>query len=68
VNDSPNVPRLQTLLGKRCGQNDAIVFLDHAGSLLEGMGRDRPVNAKPDWRGASLRYGDANNLAPGYSA
>ena len=36
VNDCSNVARLQTLVGKRCGQNDSIVFVNHVGNLLEG--------------------------------
>ena len=42
VNDCSNVARLKTLLGKRCGQNDSIVFVNHIGNLLEGMGCDQP--------------------------
>jgi hypothetical protein len=41
VNDCSNVARLKTLLGKRCGQDDSIVLVNHGRSLLEGMGRDQ---------------------------
>ena len=38
VNDCSNVARLKTLIGKRCGQNDSIVFVNHVGTLLKGDG------------------------------
>ena len=34
VNDCSNVTRLKPLLGKRRGQNDSIVFVNHIGDLL----------------------------------
>ncbi len=41
VNDRSDVAGLKTLFGKRCGQNDSIVFVYHVGTLLGGMGCDQ---------------------------
>ena len=41
VDDGSNVALLKPLLGKRCGQDDSIVFVNHVARLLEGMGGDQ---------------------------
>ena len=41
VNDCANVAALKTFLGKWGGQDDSIVFVNHVGKLLEGMGGDQ---------------------------
>ena len=41
MNDCSNVATLKALVGKRCGQDDSIVFVNHVGKVLEGMGGDQ---------------------------
>lgn len=40
MHDCSNVARFKTCFGERCGQNDSIMFVNHVGTLLEGMGGD----------------------------
>ena len=40
-NDGSDVAGLKSLLGKRCGQNDSIVFVNHGGNLLGWIGGDQ---------------------------
>lgn len=42
VDDCSNIAWLKALGGKRRGQNDSIVFVNHVRNLLEGMGCDQP--------------------------
>lgn len=66
MNDRSNIARLKPLLGKRHSQNDSIMFANHIGTLLEGMGRDQPWFVcsaiddpdSPNRRGAPVRAND----------
>ena len=82
VNDCSDVAALKALVGKRCGQDDAIVFVNHGGKLLEGMGGDQAwfvgsaVEGAPQFlhrRGTVLavpegRLRIAQHLSAGYAA
>ena len=41
VNDCSDIATLKPRVGKRCGQDDSIVFVNHVGKVLEGMGGDQ---------------------------
>ena len=48
VDDGSNVTGFEAIVGQRRGQNDSVVFANHAGKLLQWIGRDQPWHAGSD--------------------